>query len=112
MNATGRDGNKQNSSSVSTQFTRAALQQGSTATEATAIWLKSCDSPARFYLDRLEGKPITTVQRLELPAAKGKGRGTRSRLRRMQKPRGIRSGITDCIRWMLSWRLFGPTFAF
>lgn len=108
MNATGTD-----KAPGSTHFTKASVQNTSTATEATAIWLKSCDSPARFYLDRLEGKPLT-VQKLPAPPAKGKGarKGTPSRLRRMQKPRGIRSGFTDCIRWMLSFRLFGPMFAF
>lgn len=91
----------------STAFTRASVQS-SFATEATAIWLKTCDSPTRFYLDRLEGKPINT--RMDLPAIKN-AKHTPSRLRRMQKPRGIRAGFTDCIRWMLSFRLI-PLFAF
>ncbi len=96
-----------------TAFTKASVQNTSTlAQEATAIWLKSCDSPARFYLDRLEGKPLH--HRVDPPAPQGTGRGKhpRSRLRRMQKPRGLRSAFTDCIRWLVSWRLFGPLFAF
>ncbi|MBX9949523.1 MAG: hypothetical protein K2Y39_10170 [Candidatus Obscuribacterales bacterium] len=93
----------------STAFTKASVQVGF-GNENTTIWLKSCDSPARFYLDRLEGKPLN--HRVELPASKGKGKHTPSRLRKMQKPRGIRSSLTDCIRWLLSWRLFGPIFAF
>jgi hypothetical protein len=95
----------------STAFTKASVQNTSTfAHEATAIWLKSCDSPARFYLDRLEGKPLHC--QVEAPSVKGRGKHTPSRLRRMQKPRGLRSSITDCIRWLLSWRLLGPIFAF
>lgn len=95
----------------STTFTKASVQNTSTfAQEATAIWLKSCDSPARFYLDRLEGKPLH--HSAEPPSSKGKGKHTPSRLRRMQKPRGLRSSFTGCIRWLLSWRLFGPIFAF
>ncbi|HNB22081.1 MAG TPA: hypothetical protein PKZ32_06685 [Candidatus Melainabacteria bacterium] len=93
----------------STAFTKASVQTGASGNENTAIWLKSCDSPARFYLDRLEGKPLH--HQVEKPRS-GTGKRTPSRLRRMQKPRGIRAGITDCIRWLLSWRLFGPIFAF
>ncbi len=94
----------------STAFTKASVQTGTSGNEHTAIWLKSCDSPARFYLDRLEGKPLQ--HHVELPTVKGKGKHTPTRLRRMQKPRGIRSGFTDCIRWLLAWRLIGPIFAF
>ena len=95
----------------STTFTKASVQNTSTfAQEATAIWLKSCDSPARFYLDRLEGKPIHS--RAEPASSRNRGKHTPSRLRRMQKPRGLRSSFTGCIRWLLSWRLFGPIFAF
>ena len=95
----------------STAFTKASVQNTSTfAHEATAIWLKSCDSPARFYLDRLEGKPLH--HHVEAPLPKGRDKHTPSRLRRMQKPRGLRSSFTDCIRWLLSWRLLGPIFAF
>lgn len=111
MNATTNQSQSQNKAPGSTHFTKASVQHRTVANEATAIWLKSCDSPARFYLDRLEGKPIT-VQKLELPPTNKPRKGTPSRLRRMQKPRGIRSGFTDCIRFLLSWRLFGPTFAF
>lgn len=95
----------------STAFTRASVENTSTlAHEATAIWLKSCDSPARFYLDRLEGKPLHYQS--EPQARQSNGKHTPSRLRRMQKPRGLRSSFTDCIRFLLSWRLFGPIFAF
>jgi hypothetical protein len=95
----------------STAFTKAGVQNTSTlAHDGTAIWLKSCDSPARFYLDRLEGKPL--YRQIDAPSPKGRGKHTPSRLRRMQKPRGLRSSITDCIRWLLSWRLLGPIFAF
>lgn len=95
----------------STAFTKASVQNTSTfSQEATAIWLKSCDSPARFYLDRLEGKPLHHQPETSSPKCKGKH--TPARLRRMQKPRGLRSSFTDCIRFLLSWRLFGPLFAF
>ncbi len=97
-------------SAATTTFTRANVQTSSYANDTTAIWLKSCDSPARFYLDRLEGKNLE--HRIELAPARGGHTGSRSRLRRLQKPRGLRSGFTDCIRWLLSWRLFGPIFAF
>lgn len=109
MSATGT---KQKHAAGTTAFTKASVKTGTFGDEHTAIWLKSYDSPARFYLDRLEGKPLHHNHNVEIPAARGQGKHTPGRLRRMQKPRGFRSSFTDCIRWLLSWRLIGPIFAF
>ncbi len=60
MNAT----SGQHKAPGSTTFTKASVQNTSTyAQEATAIWLKSCDSPACFYLDRLKGKLSASPER-------------------------------------------------
>lgn len=85
-------------------------QKSSLGADLGTAWLKSCDSPTRFYLDRLEGKDIRPPAVIEREVSPRSRRPT-SRLRRMQKPRGIRSSITDCVRWVMSWRLFYPLVA-
>lgn len=109
MNATSTQKKK---TAGSTAFTIASVKAGTFGDEHTAIWLKSCDSPARFYLDRLEGKPLHHSVAIASSKVNNTAKHTPGRLRRMQKPRGIKSAFTDCIRWLLSWRLIGPIFAF